>query len=75
MQYPTVQVGTASMFSRELYGALGRGREIDIAVNTGRRAVAGRHLDSRDWSAPVLYVGTDRPLALLTRVDGDRAAT
>jgi hypothetical protein len=66
MQYPAVQVGTASMFSRELYDALGRGQEVDVAVNTARRAVAARWLESRDWSAPVLYVGTQRPVTLFT---------
>ena len=58
MQYPTVQLDTASKFSRALYRALVNGRQVDAAVNEGRNLIASDSLQSRDWSTPVLYLGT-----------------
>jgi CHAT domain len=59
MQYPFVQLDTASRFSEAFYGALANGLPVDVAVNAGRRVLsAGPLLDSRDWSTPVLYMGT-----------------
>ena len=59
MQYPTVQLSTASEFSEAVYGALANGLPIDVAVNEGRqRLSAGPLLGTRDWSTPVLYMGT-----------------
>lgn len=59
MQYPFVQLTTAGQFSRAFYAALAKGQPVDIAVNAGRRALsAGDLLQSRDWSTPILYMGT-----------------
>lgn len=59
MQYHSVQLDTASIFSKAFYRALANGLPVDVAVNAGRRALsAGPLLDSRDWSTPVLYMGT-----------------
>ena len=58
MQYPTVQLETASKFSRALYRALVSGRQVDVAVNEGRNLIASDSLQTRDWSTPVLYLGT-----------------
>lgn len=59
MQYPFVQLDTASRFSKEFYSALANGLPVDVAVNAGRRVLsASPLLDSRDWSTPVLYMGT-----------------
>jgi len=58
MQYPTVQLQTASRFSRALYRALASGRQVDAAVNEGRNLLASDSMTTRDWSTPVLYLGT-----------------
>jgi hypothetical protein len=59
MQYPTVQLTTASQFSQAFYGALANGIPVDFAVNEGRQQLsAGELLHGRDWSTPVLYMGT-----------------
>jgi hypothetical protein len=59
MQYPTVQLDSAGIFSRAMYRALANGLPVDVAVNEGRNLVAaGPLLASRDWSTPVLYLGT-----------------
>ena len=59
MQYPTVQLETAGLFSAAFYGALAKGVALDVAVNEARQSIAsGPLLDSRDWSTPVLYMGT-----------------
>jgi hypothetical protein len=59
MQYPTVQLESAGIFSRAMYRSLADGLPVDIAVNEGRNLLAvGQDLGSRDWSTPVLYLGT-----------------
>ena len=58
MQYETVQQETAGLFSRKLYEALGLGRPIDVAVNQARQALSACFLHSRDWSTPILYLGS-----------------
>jgi hypothetical protein len=59
MQYPAVTQGAAGQFSGAFYGALSRGKPVDVAVNEGRRSLsAGPLLAGRDWSTPVLYLGT-----------------
>jgi hypothetical protein len=58
MQYPTVQVDTAGLFSDSLYEGLARGQPVDAAVNDGRRGLAVRFAADRDWSTPVLFLGT-----------------
>lgn len=59
MQYLTVQLDTASQFSRRLYGSLANGLPVDVAVNQARQFLAaGALLGGRDWSTPVLYLGT-----------------
>jgi hypothetical protein len=57
MQYPTVQLETAGKFSRTMYNALANGLPVDVAVNEGRNLLAAGP-DNRDWSTPVLYLGT-----------------
>jgi hypothetical protein len=59
MQYRAVRVTTAGQFSQAFYAALTRGREVGVAVNEGRQSLsAGELLAGRDWSTPVLYLGT-----------------
>lgn len=59
MQYPTVQLDTAGRFGKAFYSALANGIAIDAAVNEARLAIAaGALLKDRDWSTPVLYMGT-----------------
>jgi hypothetical protein len=59
MQYPFVQLDTASLFSRRFYGSLANGLPIDVAVNEARQFLSVEYkLGSRDWSTPVLYMGT-----------------
>jgi hypothetical protein len=62
MQYSFVFLDTAAAFSRAFYGALANGRAVDVAVNEGRQALATRPPDlttaARDWSTPILYMGT-----------------
>ncbi len=58
MQYPFVQLDTASRFSEAFYSTLANGLPVDMAVNAGRRVLSAGLLDSRDWSTPVLYMGT-----------------
>lgn len=65
MQYPTVQADTAGRFSQAFYTALGSGLPVDAAVNQGRQMLAaGPLLATRDWSTPVLYMGTRSGIAL-----------
>jgi hypothetical protein len=59
MQYPTVQLETAGQFNEAFYGALAKGISVDVAVNEARQSIAaGPLLEGRDWSTPVLYMGT-----------------
>ncbi|MCP4400018.1 MAG: CHAT domain-containing protein [bacterium] len=59
MQYHAVAVETASRFSRTFYRALAKGTSVDIAVNEARGDLStGKLLNNRDWSTPVLYMGT-----------------
>jgi hypothetical protein len=71
MQYPTVQADSASRFSQAFYRALAEGLPVDIAVNEGRQLLsAGPLLGTRDWSTPVLYMGT-RSGAILELIKPD----
>ena len=59
MQYPSVRLDTASRFSQAFYSTLANGLPVDFAVNEARQALsAGDLLAERDWSTPVLYMGT-----------------
>lgn len=59
MQYNTVFVDTAGKFSQAFYSALANGIPVDFAVNEARQQLsAGPLLEQRDWSTPVLYMGT-----------------
>lgn len=59
MQYNTVAVDTAGKFSQAFYGALANGIAVDYAVSEARQQLsAGPLLEQRDWSTPVLYMGT-----------------
>lgn len=59
MQYPFVRQPSAGAFNRAFYKALAGGRPVDVAVNLGRQLLAADlGLDARDWSTPVLFMGT-----------------
>lgn len=60
MQYHTVLIETAAIFSKSFYRALSSGSPVDVAVNEARNAISSepRRLATRDWSTPVLYLGT-----------------
>jgi len=58
MQYPFVQAETARIFSERFYGSLANGLPVDVAVNQARQFLSGQMLPDRDWSTPVLYMGT-----------------
>jgi hypothetical protein len=59
MHYHTVAMDTAGRFSQAFYGALANGVPVDFAVNEARQQLsAGELLEQRDWSTPVLYMGT-----------------
>ena len=74
MQYNTVFVDTAGTFSQAFYSALASGVPVDFAVNEARQLLsAGPLLENRDWSTPVLYMGTrqGRILVLPQQDTGD----
>jgi CHAT domain len=60
MQYQFVQLSTVQLFNRRLYAELASGTPVDLAVNRARNAISATNtlLDERDWSTPVLYLGT-----------------
>lgn len=60
MQYEFVQLSTAQAFNRRFYKEIAAGTAVDLAVNRSRNAISatGDLLAQRDWSTPVLYVGT-----------------
>ncbi|MGA9768606.1 MAG: CHAT domain-containing protein [Blastocatellia bacterium] len=59
MQYPFVQADIAGIFSERFYGSLANGLPVDVAVNQARQFLStGELLAARDWSTPVLYLGT-----------------
>jgi hypothetical protein len=58
MQYPTVLQETAGKFATAFYEALALGRPVDVAVNQARNRLSLLSLAARDWSTPVLYLGT-----------------
>lgn len=60
MQYEFVQLSTAQAFNRRFYKEIASGTAVDLAVNRSRNAISstGDLLAQRDWSTPVLYVGT-----------------
>jgi len=58
MQYSEVELETAMDFTDGMYGGLVNGKAVDEAVNAGRQAISARKLEQRDWSTPVLYLGT-----------------
>jgi hypothetical protein len=74
MQYPFVQLDTASLFSQRFYASLANGLPVDAAVNEARQLIsAGELLSDRDWSTPVLYLGTrnGQVMNLLTEEAGE----
>jgi hypothetical protein len=60
MQYEFVQLSTAQLFNRRFYKELAAGVPVDLAVNRARNAISSSKtlLEDRDWSTPVLYLGT-----------------
>ena len=60
MQYEFVQLSTAQAFNRRFYKEIGAGVPVDVAVNRARNAISasGDLLAQRDWSTPVLFLGT-----------------
>ena len=72
MQYPTVQQKTAGLFNQAFYAALANGKPVDFAINEARQQIsAGDLLASRDWSTPVLYMGTRNGRILSLLQEGD----
>jgi hypothetical protein len=67
MQYDTVAVDTAVQFNDAFYGALAKGDAVDFAVNTARQLLSSAGLEMRDWSTPVLYMGTRQGRLWLTK--------
>ena len=58
MQYEAVYTDTASLYSERFYASLASGLPVDVAVNEARQYLSSKHLADRDWSTPVLYMGT-----------------
>jgi hypothetical protein len=58
MQYHSVYSATALVFSQRFYTSLAKGLPVEVAVNEARQALSVAHLAERDWSTPVLYLGT-----------------
>ena len=58
MQYDAVYADTASLFSERFYAGLAAGRPVDVAVNEARQFLSSKYQAERDWSTPVLYMGT-----------------
>lgn len=54
MQFP-ISDEAAIVFSTALYGALGRGEPVDVAVNRGRHAILLRKSIGHELVTPVLY--------------------
>lgn len=58
-QYEFVQLPTATQFNQVFYHELAQSSPIELAVNRARNAISvGELLKARDWSTPVLYLGT-----------------
>jgi hypothetical protein len=53
-------LSTAQIFNRQLYKELAAGTPVDVAVNRSRNRISATDdlLEQRDWSTPVLYLGT-----------------
>jgi len=49
---------TAKTFNDSFYKALAHSEPVDLAVNSARRLLQSHDLATRDWSTPVLYMGT-----------------
>lgn len=74
MQYGFVLAESAGRFSEGFYRALANGRPVDVAVNEARKHLIVEYsADDREWSAPVLYLGT-RKSRILTFHRGDAEA-
>lgn len=64
MQYPAVNFETTAEFTAILFAELAKGVALDAAVNAGRLALATTSpqvsdaLHQREWSEPVLYLGS-----------------
>jgi hypothetical protein len=58
MQYSAVLQKTAAEFNASFYAALDKSISVDVAVNSGRRALIAKYPGGRDWSTPVLYMTT-----------------
>ena len=46
------------MFNKTLYQKLCLGKAVDLAVNEVRETISAEKLEERNWSTPVLYLGT-----------------
>ena len=58
MQYDSVYTDTARLFSQRFYAGLVAGLPVDVAVNEARQVLLSKDPAVRDWSTPVLYMGT-----------------
>lgn len=65
MQY-AISDHAAMTFAREFYGVIARGRGVDDAVSSGRKAIAHASNETMEWITPVLYLrGEDSHLFTL----------
>lgn len=73
MQYEFVQLSTAQAFNRRFYKEIGAGVQVDVAVNRARNAISTSSdlLEQRDWSTPVLFLGTLRGRLITLKSDLD----
>ena len=63
----------AIAFCRGFYTAIGWGRGVDDAVNSGRVAILGQGENSLEWITPTLYLrGQDNQLFALPELPADR---
>lgn len=71
MQYEFVQLSTAQTFNRRFYAELAKGTPVDLAVNRARSEISATAdlLAQRDWSTPVLYLGTRNGRLITLRSD------
>jgi hypothetical protein len=73
MQYPHVTTEAAVHFSKQFFRTLAEGHNVDVAVNAARQLLASNDLGGREWSSPVLYLGS-RSAQLLNLVREDALA-
>ncbi|MFI5454060.1 MAG: CHAT domain-containing protein [Isosphaerales bacterium] len=58
MQYGHAELEPSITFNKTLYQKLCLGKAVDLAVNEARQTISAERLEERNWSTPVLYLGT-----------------